>query len=383
ALARSEAGALLATVAAQQQVDRSQRVADIRSEAAKASSELDSAPKGRTRARRLSGRLQALDKEAAIAQAAPQNQLTVVTPPPLPASPSFPLPERDGILAFVAALVLGSVGAAVAGARADRFPRRRLEQEVGAISGLPVIGRIPTADAAAVVGAFRELRTELGSLSADMWPGGGGVRTVALISEQPGAGKSFVAVGLAASLAEPGAAVLLVDGDTRQPALHERIGLPRSPGLAEVLESKDLWECLAGIEGYRAFMVLTAGEPVEDPVGLLAGQLAGRVVGPFAADRGVGEGIVVIDTPARRSFPDVLALAARADATVVVLDPRSARRRDLRTTVDRLRQVNARPIGVVLNRLAARSPGRGRGLRRRPPGDAPPSPAPPPEGAGT
>jgi Mrp family chromosome partitioning ATPase len=41
---------------------------------------------------------------------------------------------------------------------------------------------------------------------------------------------------------------------------------------------------------------------------------------------------------------------------VLVIDPRRSRRRAVRTTVRQLRQVNARLIGIVMNRTA--NPGR-------------------------
>ncbi len=43
------------------------------------------------------------------------------------------------------------------------------------------------------------------------------------------------------------------------------------------------------------------------------------------------------------------------DATLLVIDARMSRRRAVRHLLDRLRQVNAKPLGVVVNRAAVPS----------------------------
>jgi Mrp family chromosome partitioning ATPase len=52
-----------------------------------------------------------------------------------------------------------------------------------------------------------------------------------------GDGKSITAINLAGVLSlRSEARVLLVDGDFRKSAIHLQLGIPETPGLAEVLE---------------------------------------------------------------------------------------------------------------------------------------------------
>jgi receptor protein-tyrosine kinase len=58
----------------------------------------------------------------------------------------------------------------------------------------------------------------------------------------------------------------------------------------------------------------------------------------------------VVDSPPEGLFSDALTIAAQCDAAIVVVDARGGRRRSLRRTLDQLRQVGAKPLGIVLNR---------------------------------
>src|ERR1035441_6565533 len=62
-------------------------------------------------------------------------------------------------------------------------------------------------------------------------------RTIGVTSPGAGDGKTVTAINLAGALSLKAAAkVLLVDVDFRRSAVHALLGLPKSPGLAEVIE---------------------------------------------------------------------------------------------------------------------------------------------------
>jgi Mrp family chromosome partitioning ATPase len=90
---------------------------------------------------------------------------------------------------------------------------------------------------------------------------------------------------------------------------------------------------------------MPGGSSVEDPSGLLAGNMA-----PVLAELSWAD-LVVVDTPAARLYAEGPAVAAQCDATLIVLSAESARRRAVREFVADLRRVGARPVGVVLNHV--------------------------------
>ena len=97
--------------------------------------------------------------------------------------------------------------------------------------------------------------------------------------------------------------------------------------------------------------VMPAGSAPTDPAGLLGRQLGPQVFSALPQPH-----VFIVDTPAQAVFPDALVIAVQCDATILVVDPRLSRRRAVRATIRQLSQVNARLIGVVMNRTA--SPGR-------------------------
>src|SRR5262249_35674417 len=78
--------------------------------------------------------------------------------------------------------------------------------------------------------SYRQLRTAL-MLS----PAGHAPRTLLITSSQPAEGKTTTTVKTAISLAQTGAAVLLVDADLRRPRVHRIFNLKNNAGLSNYL----------------------------------------------------------------------------------------------------------------------------------------------------
>jgi Mrp family chromosome partitioning ATPase len=136
----------------------------------------------------------------------------------------------------------------------------------------------------------------------------------------------------------------VIDGDLRRPIVHERLNLPRSPGLSEMLTGTADPDAIGHlVHGW--LRVVPSGAPVADPAGLFGGRsFRATLDGMTWAE------LVVVDTPAGGLFADALAIASQCDATLIVVDAQNSRRRSTRALVENLRQVSAQPIGVVLNR---------------------------------
>jgi Mrp family chromosome partitioning ATPase len=79
---------------------------------------------------------------------------------------------------------------------------------------------------------FRTLRGRIDSLAAQQL-----IKTVAVVSANPGEGKSMASINLAiVTSMSVGRRVLLVDCDFRKPKIHTSLGIEPSVGLAEVLD---------------------------------------------------------------------------------------------------------------------------------------------------
>jgi capsular exopolysaccharide synthesis family protein len=339
-LADGEARAIVDAVAAQEQDRRDVQIKPLQTQLADVQSKLAAAVKGSTDETTLVEQYKALLTQKTALDGAPVNHLDIVQQADTRASAIAPTPSRNAILAFLVALVLNAELAVLLTALGDRL-RVDDAEEVSRITDLPVLARMPEGDGPALIEAFRTLRTNLMFLDGSVQ-----LRSLAVVGPEPESGKSFVAAGLAQAAASLGLPVVLVDGDLRHPVQHERLEVPSRPGLGDLLRrTAGLAQVLHKNADDPNLSVMPAGSPVEDPSGLLSGNMS-----QVLAELGWSD-LVVVDTPAARIYAEGPAIAAQCDATLVVLSADNARRRAVREFVADLRRIGATPVGVVLNRV--------------------------------
>lgn len=301
---------------------------------------------------------QALLQKATETRLRPVDRVTVVTAARADRAPVEPRPRRDAVLAFFVALVVNAELAVGLAALSGRFIGANVAAQVTRTTGIPVLGEVPRrrrGNHLDVIEAFRTLRTNLLFLRSE-----GELHSLAVVGGDPGSGKSFVAEHLCRAFARPGFPVLLVDGDLRNPSLHERVGVSASPGLADALVPPYTLAKPSDVPDHRNLRLLPAGSPTGDPSSLFTGKTFERLL-----ERLRNLGLMVVDTPPLSLFADAAAVAQNCDSTIVVVDVRRGRRQELTKMIESLTQVGVAPVGIVLNRVQ-RSSGRSYGGYRSP-----------------
>ena len=173
---------------------------------------------------------------------------------------------------------------------------------------------------------------------------GDDVRVLAIVSGDPGDGKSLLAANLAHSLARQGRAVILVSADLRQPQVERLLGLQPLPGLAEALQEDPPIPAIGLLVSINDhLLVLPAGMPAKHPGELLASR---RLVETIQVLRQIG--IVILDTPPARLSADAMTLSGVADATLLVARSGVTRMRSLLEASVGLRYDKVRQLGVAL-----------------------------------
>jgi capsular exopolysaccharide synthesis family protein len=266
-------------------------------------------------------------------------QVTPLTVPILRPGPISPHPKKAGLLGFLVALILVGEGTVVTRAVKDRFAHASNIGEITALTGLPVLAMVPRGRGPDVVEAFRTLRTNLMLLEGSSRP-----RTIAIVSANTGAGKSFSAVHLAESALAVDADVVLIDADLRRPVLHLRLRCNREPGLSNALSGSKVESTLHSVATIENLTLMPSGAPVVDTVGVLGGRSFRHVLDSLDSAQ-----LVVVDTPPGAVYADALVVAAQCDATLMVFDTRSTRRRATRTFTDSLTRSGATVVGVIVN----------------------------------
>jgi capsular exopolysaccharide synthesis family protein len=189
---------------------------------------------------------------------------------------------------------------------------------------------------------FRSLR-----LAVELRPETRTGKSVVITSPNAGDGKSTIAANYAL-VAAVNQKTLLIDGDLRNPSIHEFFELPRSPGLVELAINDNL-----GLEDvvHRAgtgsrLDVLTAGAALARPGDLIGSPKMADLVQQFSTDYD----LLVIDSPPVLVAADAASLASMPGTDVIVVVRRAGRRRPLLRALRNLELTEANVLGIVLNR---------------------------------
>jgi capsular exopolysaccharide synthesis family protein len=182
-------------------------------------------------------------------------------------------------------------------------------------------------------------------------------RLIVFSSPASGDGKTVSAINTAAALSlKSDAQVLLVDADFRKSALHAQLGLPESPGLAEVLKGGCPMEAaLVRTQELPNLFVMTAGTPPDNPVELLDSEawkvLSSRFRALFR--------YVVLDSPPVGAVADYELIQAVCDGVILVVRPDHTNRQLWQKSL--VSMPKAKFLGVVLNCVPDWSFGRSAG----------------------
>jgi non-specific protein-tyrosine kinase len=168
---------------------------------------------------------------------------------------------------------------------------------------------------------------------------------LAVTSPVAGEGKTVTAVNLAGALAQaPGAKVLLIDCDFRQPTIARKLGLDSGKGgWQELLQAGgDLQQF---VRPFRSGLsVLCGGQSVSSTYDLLRSD---RLAGLLADARRLYH-YVILDTPPMIPVSDSGLLAPVVDGYIVVVGANSTPRKLLAETLNLLEPESV--VGLVFNR---------------------------------
>jgi succinoglycan biosynthesis transport protein ExoP len=334
--------------------------------------------------------LKAKHQELQIKSAEQIEEVTIVAPAIVPSAPiNSPNTEMNLMVASLMGVFLGIVIA---------FARESFDTSIGTIEGIeeflkvPVLGVIPQFDSKEMLEAaraalpadasastvenfskliclidpksilsesLRSLRTNIQFASMDRK-----VKSILFTSAGLGEGKSTCVSNLAITLAQEGQRVLLVDADLRRPIVHQRLGLERTPGLADALVGSTSWrshvrsatDLMLGPMGVDRVMstpgldnlhILTSGSEVGNPNEFLNMSKIKTLVNEMSEEYD----LVLFDTPPILPVTDAVAFSSRVDGTILVYQVGRIGRNALRRAKFLLDHAQANVMGIVLTNV--------------------------------
>ncbi len=298
------------------------------------------------------------------------NTLAVIEPADLPQAPIGPNKILTVFTSIVAAFVLAA-GAAYLLAYLDNTVKS--PEEVKRLTNLSTLGAIPPIAGehsheklitvreprSPVSEAYRSLRTGVQFSTIDRQES----TLVQITSPNPSEGKSITAANLAVVIAQVGLRVLLVDADLRRPTLHRYFQTDNRFGYTDLLRSvrnKDVEEILDTSLGELVRQtatenldLMTSGPIPPNPSELLGSNTNHQLVKALRRRYDT----IVFDSPPVLIVTDAMVLSSLVDGTILVFNAEATQKNHLKLSAERLREVNANVLGVVVNKLSAKQNG--------------------------
>ncbi|MEK7338585.1 MAG: polysaccharide biosynthesis tyrosine autokinase, partial [candidate division NC10 bacterium] len=319
-------------------------------------------------------------QEALIREREQVEEVSIVRPAIPPAQPSnVPQTAAKTLVGLVVGLTLGLVLA---------FVVESLDTSIGTIEDVeaylqvPVLGLIPNIDVAkeirelegvdpasidegvleryaflitlllpksTIAEAYRSLRTNLEFLRLDK-----DLKAIVVTSASLSEGKTTTAINLAISMAQMGRKILLIEADLRKPYLHHAFGIPKEPGLAEVIIGTYEWtdvirtatdlmlgklglEKVATAPGIDNLHILTSGNPPPNPAEFLNSQKMADLIRAFRE----AYDAVIFDCSPILPVTDAVILGAKTDGCLIIYRVGKVARSALRRVKTLLENVRA------------------------------------------
>ena len=278
---------------------------------------------------------------------APRTSLEVYSQPGLATAPSSPNYRLNLIVGAVLGIILGMVVAFIS----NYFDTSiKSLEDAERMLGLPVLGVIPQ-DAGLLIlqggdspdaEAYRILRTNI-ELKREV----ARATTIAVVSANAGEGKTTTLSNLAFVFAQAGYSTLMIDADLRRPRLARYAELESDKGLSTYLAQSAELKDVIFQTGHANLYMLPSGPVPVDPSGLIGSnrmhQLLAEVSKRFD--------VVLVDSPPVLGVSDASLLVSRADATLLVLQPRKMPIKALQRSKALIQSAGGSIMGLVMNNV--------------------------------
>lgn len=295
-------------------------------------------------------------KEINVSSTLNVNNVSVIDRAQVPLKPTKPKAKQNILLAIIVGL-FGGIGLAF---MVDYFDNTiKSVEDVKNILDEHILGSIPDIEQkeeskkdkivlfephSPVSESYKAVRTEVCRLIGQSE----GLKKVILItSAEPQAGKTTTVSNLGISLAQKGNKIILVDADLRKPQLHRIFNLEKHQGLSEYLADGANIDSIIKDTEIENLKVITSGKIPRNPAELIGC----AKIKDFIQDLREKFDFVIFDSPPIISVTDPVILADMVDAFIQVVRSGKAFVPVVLRARERLENIKARSLGVILNDL--------------------------------
>lgn len=193
-----------------------------------------------------------------------------------------------------------------------------------------------------VAEAFRTLRTAVLFSTPGAAP-----KLILVTSATASEGKTVNCLNLAATLAESGSRVLLVDVDLRHPSCHRALGIENTTGLSNFLAGQAALEGIVHMLEKPNLWFIPGGPTPPNPAELVGSSRMREMIDLAREEFD----FVILDSPPVTPVSDALVLARASDGVVLVVKGQDTPRDVVRRARDQLALTGAHLLGTVVNNV--------------------------------
>jgi capsular exopolysaccharide synthesis family protein len=193
--------------------------------------------------------------------------------------------------------------------------------------------------------AYRNIRTSILLSFSEKPP-----KKIVITSPNPSEGKTTTVINTAVALSQTGAKVLIIDGDMRHPRIHKIFNQENGAGLSNFLSGNAPLDSIIKQTQVPNLYYIPCGPIPPNPSELVGSNLFKEMIKVL----GNKFDHVVLDSPPALGFADSTILSTCVDGVVLVVLGGKTPRETLQRAKEILHQVNAKILGVVVNRVDIR-----------------------------
>ncbi|MBE7432469.1 MAG: hypothetical protein HS100_00995 [Anaerolineales bacterium] len=291
-------------------------------------------------------------EEAQLRETLAQGIVTLVEEAPLPRIPSQPRTSLNYTIALLAGL-LGGVMLAFIFENTDRR-LYKVENIKALVPQIPVIATLPHANRKQLSFSTRQTSAyaeAIRLLAAHMHLGSQGTKqgVVVLAGAESGQGTSLVVAHLGFALAEQGRNVVIVDGNGRNPSMHNFFGLSNDKGVMDLVTGKAEMKDAIQKTGKKNLSFIAFGPRPDEPF-FIQDTSAGLMI-KFLRQK---FDYVLMEVPPL-NFADMASIAPSADEIVMVARCAHIRRDTLKSAGDFLSRFTDKQLGLIINEADTRN----------------------------
>ncbi|MDN7244586.1 CpsD/CapB family tyrosine-protein kinase [Planococcus shenhongbingii] len=197
---------------------------------------------------------------------------------------------------------------------------------------------------------FRKLRTNINFLLPE-----NELRSIAVTSASSSEGKTTAAANLSIVYTQAGKRVLLIDGDLRQPALHQTFNLSNASGISTVLAKEDDLKNAIKPTAIERLDVLTSGPAVAMSAEFLGSETMNQLMEHLLTIYD----LLVFDSPPVLLVADGQILTNKCQGTLLVINTGHTEKQLAIQAKETIESSGGKLLGAILNNFKASKKGPG------------------------